>query len=170
MSVIGYQERKSIIIRGDIKIPYSRITKTCRELWVSSFLNVCGKSEKANREGAKKNSGGKRQAYYQTQVSTGKRQADLLLVLGECTHRPETSGITLASHLSGQTQRRQRWKWPAIYLYLPLAGSRPAFFHRYFFAPSLLHQLLVVSDYHTLHREMAQVVLWNLWNGHQVCH
>ena len=25
-----------------------------------------------------------------------------------------------------------------VYLYLPVAGSRPAFFHRYIFAPSLL--------------------------------
>ena len=33
----------------------------------------------------RKNSGGKRQAYYQPQVSTGKRRQDRLLVLGECT-------------------------------------------------------------------------------------
>ena len=45
-----------------------------------------------NREGAK-NNGGKKQAYYQPQVITGKRQGDRLLVLGGCTQRSETSGI-----------------------------------------------------------------------------
>ena len=29
-------------------------------------------------------------------------------------------------------------KVTGVYLYLPVAGSRPAFFHRYFFAPSLV--------------------------------
>ena len=32
---------------GDAKIPHSRITKTCREVLVSFFLNVCDKSKKA---------------------------------------------------------------------------------------------------------------------------
>ena len=30
-------------------------------------------------------------------------------------------------------------KVTGVYLYLPVAGSRPAFFHRYFFAPSLFN-------------------------------
>ena len=54
-----------------------------------------------------KNSGGKGQAYYQPQVSAGKRQLGRLLVLGEYTHRTETSGISLVTTLSGQTQRHQ---------------------------------------------------------------
>ena len=35
-------------------------------------------------------------------------------------------------------------KVTGVYLYLPVPGSRPAFFHRYFFAPSLLVQALHV--------------------------
>ena len=42
----------------------------------------------------RKNSGGTRQAYYQSQVGTGKRKGDRLLVLGRCTHRSETSVIS----------------------------------------------------------------------------
>ena len=58
----------------------------------------------------------KRQAYYQPQVSTGKRQVDRLLVLGGCTHSLVTSGFSLVPYLSGQTLRCQRWQVPAIYL------------------------------------------------------
>ena len=36
---------------------------------------------------ARKNSGGKKQAYYQSQVTTGKRRPDGSVVLGEWTHR-----------------------------------------------------------------------------------
>ena len=50
----------------------------------------------------------KEQACYQPQVTTGKRRQDRLMVLGECTHRSETSGISLVSNPSGQTQGRQR--------------------------------------------------------------
>ena len=55
----------------------------------------------------RKNSGGKRQADYQPQVSTGKRRPGRLMVLGDYTHRSETSGNSLVSYLSGQTQRHQ---------------------------------------------------------------
>ena len=41
----------------------------------------------------RKNSGGKREAYYQPQVTKGKRQGDQPVVLGGCTHMPETSVI-----------------------------------------------------------------------------
>ena len=39
----------------------------------------------------RKNSGGKGQAHYQPQVSTGKRRPDQPLVLGDYTPRSETS-------------------------------------------------------------------------------
>ena len=56
----------------------------------------------------------KKQAYYQPQVTTGKRRQDRLLVLGGCTHLLMTSAISLVPHLSGQTQRHQCRKWPAV--------------------------------------------------------
>ena len=57
----------------------------------------------------RKNSGEKRQAHYQPQLSTGKRRGDRPVVLGGCTHLLVTSGISLVRYLSGQTQRSQQW-------------------------------------------------------------
>ena len=58
------------------------------------------------REGAK-NSGGKIADLLPATGNTGKRQVYQPLVLGECTHRPEISIITLVTDLSGQTHRHQ---------------------------------------------------------------
>ena len=112
-------------------------TKDVSNLRPVSLLPLPSKLiEKIGR--VRKNSGGKRQADYQPQVTTGKRRPDRLLVLGGCTHRPEISGISLVRYLSGQSQRRQRWQVPAIYLCSPVAGTRLAIFPPLFFAPSLL--------------------------------
>ena len=43
MSVRG----KLVEIRGDVKIPHSRMTKTCWETLVTCLWNVCEKSQKA---------------------------------------------------------------------------------------------------------------------------
>ena len=56
------------------------------------------------------------------------------MVLGEYTHRTETSGITLITCLSGQTQRRQRPIPPAftcsyLWLVLDLPFSTAIFSH-----------------------------------------
>ena len=59
---------------------------------------------------------GKKQAYYQPPVSTGKLPPDRLMVLGWCTHRLVISGFSLVPYLSGQTLRCQRRQVPAIYL------------------------------------------------------
>ena len=63
----------------------------------------------ANKVGAK-NSGGKTAGPLPATGNTGKRRGNQLLVLGECTHRLVTSGISLVAHLSGQTVRSQRRK------------------------------------------------------------
>ena len=91
-----------------------------------------------NRIGrVRKNSIGKGQAYYQPQVTTGKRRQDRLLVLGECTHRSETSEHPLVRYLSGQTQRG-------------LTGTRPAVFHCYFSLPPYwyIHIIHISVDIH----------------------
>ena len=62
--------------------------------------------EVGNREGAKKYRWEKA-GLLPAQVTTGKRRPDRPLVLGRCTHRPEISGISLVSYLSGHTQRHQ---------------------------------------------------------------
>ena len=85
----------------------------------------------------RKNSGGKRQAYYQPQVSTGKRQVGRLMVLGGCTQRSETSGDSTGHQaVCAPTQNHQpiRSEVPV----LTCAGDRPALFPPLFFAPSIL--------------------------------
>ena len=62
----------------------------------------------------------KEKAHNQSQVSTGKRQAGRLMVLGDCTYRLMTSADSTGHQ-------------PGVYLYLPLTGDRPVFFP----APSL---------------------------------
>ena len=92
----------------------------------------------------RKNSGGKRQAYYQPQVTTGKRRQDRLMVLGGCTHLLVTSvnfaGRWPETEIAGNQE-------PA-HLALPVltcAGSRPAVFPPLFFAPFLMyHEIRVL--------------------------
>ena len=83
----------------------------------------------------RKNSGGKRQAWYQPQVTTGTHQAYRLLIAAYLCLSLLTSAFSLVVHLSRQTQRRQRRKSPAIYLYYLWLVLGLLFFHRYFSLP-----------------------------------
>ena len=70
-----------------------------------------------------KNSDGKNQAYIVPLTSTGKRRQDRLMVLGDYTHREETSVISTGLlPESSITQNCQ----PTHLAYLPVTGTRAA--------------------------------------------
>ena len=78
-----------------------------------------------------KNSGGKRQAYYQPHVSTGKRQVGRLMVLGGCTQRSETSRDSTGHQAVCAPIQNQEPIRPAV----PMQVIGLFFFHCYFSLP-----------------------------------
>ena len=88
----------------------------------------------------RKNSGGKRQAYFQPQVSTGIHQADRLLITGYFCLSPLTSGFfTGATPEWSDSGASGGSDW--CHTCNHLTGSRPAFFPPLVFTLSLFLRL-----------------------------
>ena len=88
----------------------------------------------------RKNSGGKRQAYYQSQVTTGKRRTYRLLIAGYFCLRPLPSGFFTGQWPETEIASNQKPVCPVVPA-LTCAGDRPALFPPLFFALSLLNFL-----------------------------
>ena len=85
----------------------------------------------------RKKSGGKRQAYYQSQVTTGKRRTYRLLIAGYFCLRPLTSGFFTGQRPETEIAGNQEPVLPAVPA-LTCVGDGPALFPPLFFAPSLM--------------------------------
>ena len=106
----------------------------------STVLDRWEKKKTLSIGSVRENSGGNGQAYYQSQVTDQCNFTDVT---------PEWSDSEAPAV-----------KVTGVYLYSPVTGSRPALFHRYFFAPSLFKKKEFSAD--TFHREntSASLLRW----------